>query len=70
MSWMSCLGELFQRTKSARGYTNALTIDFNRLQIHILATFSRNVRVAAGVAIHGGLSSKLANARHSLRSNG
>lgn len=59
--------ELFERAENTCRNAQTLTVDANRLQVHILATLARDVGVAAGMAKDSAFSRELADARHNGR---
>ncbi len=62
---MHRLRHLLDGAQGASSNTNTLTIDANRLKIHVLATFGGDVGVATRVAEDWALSTKLADTGHS-----
>lgn len=56
--------KLLKRAERASCHADALTVDFDGLQIHPLATAGGDVRVATGVAVFRGFSAELTDAGH------
>lgn len=56
--------ELFERTKCTSGYFDALSVDLDRLEVHVLTALGSTVGVAAGLAEVGVFPGKKTDARH------
>ena len=66
---MHRLGHLLDGAQGTCRNANTLTVDANRLKIHVLAALGRDVGVATRVAEDRALSTELADAGHSRGSS-